>query len=196
MRMIVTLTGSRSTVSYCFTIPWMIVSSKWNRWMDLFGFVRKSKYSRHSDDLVVENNKCSNIIFHKCSNTINQMRYNTVWLTELANASSFPWHDAWWCLASFTLVSFGGWFPVLRTNYWQTDLPFLVNVGVVDLRLERDLRGFEGILCRENDLDPECPFVIRRVVLKKGVAIKKELHNTIKLACIVWETRQPKVKLY
>lgn len=69
---------------------------------------------------------------------------------------------------SLTLVSFGGWLPVLCTNHRQTDLPFLVNVGVVDLRLERDLRGFKRVLCRENNLDPERPFVIWRVILKKG----------------------------
>lgn len=69
---------------------------------------------------------------------------------------------------SLTLVSFGGWFPVLCANYRQTDLPFLVNVGVVDLRLESDLRGLERVFRRETDLDPERPFVIWRVILKKS----------------------------
>lgn len=67
--------------------------------------------------------------------------------------------------AHLTLVSFGGWFPVLCTNDRQADLSLLVNVGVVDLRFECDLGWFERVFCREDDLDPERPFVIWRVVL-------------------------------
>lgn len=63
------------------------------------------------------------------------------------------------------MVSFGGWFPVLCTNDRQADLSLLVNVGVVDLRFERDLGWFERVFCREDDLDPERPFVVWRVVL-------------------------------
>ena len=64
-----------------------------------------------------------------------------------------------------TLISFGGWLPVLSTDDRQAHLPLLVDVGVVDLCLERDLGGLEGILGRKDDFDPERSFVIRRVVL-------------------------------
>lgn len=65
------------------------------------------------------------------------------------------------------LVSLGGWLPVFRTNYWQTDLPLLVNVRVVDLCFKCDLGWLEGILCWEVDLNSEGSLIIWRVVLKE-----------------------------
>lgn len=70
-----------------------------------------------------------------------------------------------------TLVSFGSWFPVFCTDDWQTDLPLLVNIWVVDLCFECDLRGFERVLGRKDDLDPECTFVVWRVVLWKSLLL-------------------------
>lgn len=72
--------------------------------------------------------------------------------------------------ASFhrTLVSFSGWFPILCADHRQTHLSLLVDVGVVDLRLERDLGGLEGVLCWEDDLDSESTFIVWRVVLLEG----------------------------
>lgn len=64
------------------------------------------------------------------------------------------------------LVGFGGWLPVFSTNYRQTDLPLLVDVRVVDLRFECDLRWFEGVLCWKVDFNSEGPFIIGRVVLQ------------------------------
>lgn len=65
-----------------------------------------------------------------------------------------------------TLVSFGGRFPVLCADHRQAHLTLLINVGVVDLCFECDLGRLERVLGRENDFDPECTFVIGRVVLK------------------------------
>ena len=45
------------------------------------------------------------------------------------------------------LVSLGGWLPVFSTNDWQTDLPLLIDVRVVDLCFKCDLGWFEWILC-------------------------------------------------
>ena len=63
-----------------------------------------------------------------------------------------------------TLVGFGCWLPVFSTNYRQTHLPLLVDVRVIDLRFERDLRWFEGVLCWKVDFDSEGPLIIGRVV--------------------------------
>lgn len=65
-----------------------------------------------------------------------------------------------------TLVSFGGRLPVLCTDHRQAHLALLIDVGVVDLCLECDLGRLERVLGGENDFNPECTFVIRRVVLK------------------------------
>lgn len=67
-----------------------------------------------------------------------------------------------------TLVGFGGRLPVLCTDHRQAHLALLVNVGVIDLCLECDLGRFEGVFGGENNFDPECAFVIRRVVLKSS----------------------------
>lgn len=48
------------------------------------------------------------------------------------------------------MVRFGGWLPVLCADDRQTHLSLLVDVGVVDLRLERDLGGLEGVLGGED----------------------------------------------
>lgn len=66
------------------------------------------------------------------------------------------------------MVSFSGWFPVLCADHRQTHLSLLVDVGVVDLGLERDLGGLEGVLCWEDDLDSESTFIVWRVVLLEG----------------------------
>lgn len=63
------------------------------------------------------------------------------------------------------MVSSGGRLPVLRADHRQAHLAFLINVGVIDFCLECDLGGLKGVLGGENDFDPECTFVIRRVVL-------------------------------
>ena len=65
------------------------------------------------------------------------------------------------------MVGLGCWLPVLGTDHGQADLPLLVDVGVVDLRFERDLRRFEGVLCWEVDFDPEGPLIIGGVVLQR-----------------------------
>lgn len=76
-------------------------------------------------------------------------------------------HRAALCKTSApTLVSFGGRLPVLCTDHRQAHLALLINVGVVDLCLECDLGRLERVLGGENDFNPECTFVIRRVVLK------------------------------
>lgn len=64
-----------------------------------------------------------------------------------------------------TLFGSCGWLPVLDADDGQADLALLVDVGVVDFCLEGDLRWFERILRREVELNPKCPFVIRRTVL-------------------------------
>lgn len=65
-----------------------------------------------------------------------------------------------------TLVSFGGWLPVLCTDHREAHLALLVNVGVVDLGLEGDFRGLKGVLGGENDLNPKRTFVIGWIVLE------------------------------
>lgn len=67
---------------------------------------------------------------------------------------------------NLTLVSFGGRLPVFCTDHRQAHLALLIDVGVIDLCLERDLGRFEGIFSGKYDFDPERTFVIRRVVLK------------------------------
>lgn len=68
-------------------------------------------------------------------------------------------------MSRLTLAGSCGWFPVLHTDNRQADLTLLVYVGMVDFCLEGDLRGFEGVLCREDYLNPKCSFVIWRTVL-------------------------------
>lgn len=83
-------------------------------------------------------------------------------------------HRAALCKASTpTLVSFGGRLPVLCTDHRQAHLALLINVGVVDLCLECDLGRLERVLGGENDFNPECTFVIRRVVLKGNNKVSK-----------------------
>lgn len=67
-----------------------------------------------------------------------------------------------------TLVSFGGRLPVLCADHRQAHLALLINVGVIDFCLECDLGRLERVLSRENDFDPECTFIIRRIVLEVG----------------------------
>ena len=62
------------------------------------------------------------------------------------------------------LVGFGCWLPVFSTNYWQTDLPFFINVGMINLCFKYDLRGFEWILGWKVDFDSEGPLILWRVV--------------------------------
>lgn len=62
------------------------------------------------------------------------------------------------------LVGFGCWLPVFSTNYWQTDLPLFINVGVIDLCFKCDLRWFEWVLCWKVDFDSEGPLIIWRVI--------------------------------
>lgn len=71
-----------------------------------------------------------------------------------------------------TLVSFCGWLPVLCTDDRQADLALLVNIGVVDFCLEGNLRGLEGILRRENELNPKCSFVIWRAILGQNISFQ------------------------
>ena len=72
-----------------------------------------------------------------------------------------------------TLVGFGCWLPVFSTNYWQTDLPLFIDVGVIDLCFKCDLRWFEWVLCWKVDFDSEGPLIIWRVVLQG----KRRDHN-------------------
>jgi len=65
-----------------------------------------------------------------------------------------------------TLISFGCRFPVLSTYNRQAHLTFLINVWVIDLCFKCDLRRFKRVFCRECDLNPECTFIVWRVVLK------------------------------
>lgn len=69
-------------------------------------------------------------------------------------------------LRHLTLISFGCRFPVFSTYDWQAHLTFLIYVRVVDLCFECDLGWLKWILSRENDLNPECTFIVWRVVLK------------------------------
>lgn len=66
---------------------------------------------------------------------------------------------------SLTLAGSCCWFPVFHADNGQADLTFLVYVGVVDFCLEGDLGGLEGVLCREDDLNPKRSFVVWRTVL-------------------------------
>lgn len=71
-------------------------------------------------------------------------------------------------MSIFTLAGFRGWLPVLHTDDGQADLALFINVGVVDFCLEGYLRWLERILCREDDLNPKCSFVIWRTVLEEN----------------------------
>lgn len=71
------------------------------------------------------------------------------------------------------LVSLGGWLPVFSTNYWQTDLPLLIDVRMVDLCFKCDLGWFEWIFCWKVDFNSEGSLIIWRVILKE-----KEGENT------------------
>lgn len=53
------------------------------------------------------------------------------------------------------LLSLGGGLPVLRRHDGKTHLALLINVGVVDLGPERDLRRFERIFRREHEINYE-----------------------------------------
>lgn len=63
------------------------------------------------------------------------------------------------------MAGFCGRLPVLHADDGQAHLALLVDVGVVDFRLEGDLGGLEGVLGREDDLNPKRSFVVRRTVL-------------------------------
>ena len=70
-----------------------------------------------------------------------------------------------------TLISFGGWLPVLHTNDGQTDLTLLINVGVVDFCLESDLRWLKGVLRGKDELNPKCSFVIWSRILEENKSL-------------------------
>lgn len=68
-------------------------------------------------------------------------------------------------MASLTLVSFCGRFPVFRTNDWQTHLTLFIDVRMVDFCLERDLWRFERVFRGEGELNPKRSLFIRSTVL-------------------------------
>lgn len=70
-----------------------------------------------------------------------------------------------------TLAGSRCWLPVLHADDGQAHLTLLVNVGMVDLCFEGDLGGLEGILCREDDLNPKCSFVVRCTVLGQSKSL-------------------------
>ena len=53
------------------------------------------------------------------------------------------------------LLSLGGGLPVLRRHDGKTHLALLINVGVVNLGSERDLRRLERIFRREHEINDE-----------------------------------------
>ena len=59
-----------------------------------------------------------------------------------------------------------GGLPVFHADDGQAHLALLIDVGMVDLCLEGDLGGLEGVLRRKDDLDPKGSFVIRSAVLE------------------------------
>lgn len=65
--------------------------------------------------------------------------------------------------ANHIFSSCGG-LPVLDADDGQAHLALLVDVGVVDFRLERDLRWLEGVLGGEDELNAKCSFVIRSTI--------------------------------
>jgi hypothetical protein len=56
---------------------------------------------------------------------------------------------------------FRGRFPVVRIDNGETHVPFFVHIRMVDLCLEEDGRGLEGVLFRKGHLDSECSVVVR-----------------------------------
>lgn len=77
-----------------------------------------------------------------------------------------------------TLVSFGGGLPLLGADDGQADLALLVDVGVVDLGLEGDLGGLEGVVGREVELDQKRPLVVGGLALGRGAGggVSRSLH--------------------
>ena len=69
------------------------------------------------------------------------------------------------------MISFCGWLPVLDADDRQAHLALLIDVGMVDFCLERDLRWFEGVLGGENKLNPKCPFIIWSTVLGEDKSV-------------------------
>ena len=62
------------------------------------------------------------------------------------------------------LIRLGGWLPVFHRDDWQTNLTFVVDVGVLNLGFKVDFGWLEGVLRREHDLNAEGTFVERRCV--------------------------------
>ena len=53
----------------------------------------------------------------------------------------------------------------------QADAPIGINVGVVNLRLERKFRGLEWIITRERDIQEEDTTSVRRIALQKSMEV-------------------------
>lgn len=82
----------------------------------------------------------------------------------------------WTCepSGSLTLAGSRGWLPVLHTDDRQADLTFLIDVGMVDFCLEGDLGRLKRVLCREDDLNPKCSFIIWSTVLGESKDLQSE----------------------
>ena len=72
---------------------------------------------------------------------------------------------------ALTLVSLGGGLPVLCADDGQAHLALLVDVGVVDARLEGDAGRLERVLRGEHHLDAERALVVRGRVLWRRALI-------------------------
>jgi len=103
-----------------------------------------------------------------------------------------------------TLVRFRRRFPVVWTYNGQTHLTLLIDVRMVDLGFECDLRRLEGIFCRECDLDLERTFVVRRVLLERctSVFVTIQLHwrhisaNVSRYSANTWCATQGNMRCY
>lgn len=83
-----------------------------------------------------------------------------------------------------TLVSFCGWLPVLGTDDRQADLTLLVNIWMVDFCLKSDLGGLEGVIRREDELNPKCSLVIWSTILGENTSL--QIGETLECSsCIV-----------
>lgn len=68
-----------------------------------------------------------------------------------------------------TLVGLCGWLPVLGTDYRQADLALLIDIWMVDFGLKCDLGGLEGVIHREDELNPKCSLVIWSAILGQDI---------------------------
>lgn len=73
---------------------------------------------------------------------------------------------------SHTMTYLGEWFPVLIADNGQAYVALLIHIGVVDLCLESDFGGLQGILAWKANLNPKSTFVIWRLIL--GTKNKEE----------------------